>query len=190
MQRSAASFDEGYVDEGKRIAVVIRVLVHDTAQSKSLLGLLNLKDINFFDTSADYTQDIFGSFNGLALQSFSSSTGGEYVPRFKVPGNPAEPYSFKPFGIWWQKIILVDFQKQKFSRRQIILALANKDGGAHVDPDLNGDYAALTRENSMGWFYTVNGETGPFKDIELVSARAMAEEMLVTLKKVRSGLFA
>ena len=189
LKRSAIAFDEGYLDEGKRIAVVIRVLVHDTAQSKSLLGLLNLKDIDFFDTAPEYSQNIIGSFNGLALEMLSSSTGGRYVPRCKVPGNPAEPYAFKPFGIWWQKTILVDMQKQKFSRRKIILALANKDGGAHVDPELNADYAALTRENSMGWFYTIGDETGPFGDIELVSARQIAEEVLVTLKKARPDLF-
>ena len=153
------------------------------------MGLLNLKDIDFFDTAPEYSQNIIGSFNGLALKMLSSSAGGRYVPRCKVPGNPAEPYTFKPFGVWWQKTILVDIQKQEFSRRKIILALANKDGGAHVDPELNADYAALTRENSMGWFYTIGDETGPFGDIELVSARQIAEEVLVTLKKARPDLF-
>ena len=189
LKRSAKSFDDGYPDEGKRIAVVIRVLVHDTAQSKSLLGLLNLKDIDFFDTSPEYSQNVIGSFNGLALQQFSSSEEGSYVPRCKIPGNPAEPYSFKPFGFWWQKTILVDMKKQKFSRRKIILALANKDGGAHVDPKLNDDYASLTRDNSMGWFYVISDEAAPFGDIELVIARQMAEEVLVTLKKARPDLF-
>jgi hypothetical protein len=189
LERSTISFDQGYLDEGKRIAVVIRVLVHDTSQSKSLLGLLNLKDIDFLDTSPEYSENNLLSFNGLALQQFSSTEGGSYIPRCKIPGNPAEPYSFKPFGNWWQKTILVDKKKQKFSRRKIILALANKDGGAHVDSELDDDYAALIKENSMGWFYTIGDETAPFGDIELVSSRQIAEEVLITLRKARPDLF-
>jgi hypothetical protein len=37
---SASSFDNGYEAEAKRLAVTLRVLLHDTAQSHSLLGLL------------------------------------------------------------------------------------------------------------------------------------------------------
>ena len=38
IERSAAAFDEGHEEEAKRIAVVLRVLLHDTPQSTSLLG--------------------------------------------------------------------------------------------------------------------------------------------------------
>jgi hypothetical protein len=36
---SSQSFDAGYASEGKRIAVVLRVLLHDTNKSQSLLKL-------------------------------------------------------------------------------------------------------------------------------------------------------
>ena len=38
IQRSAEVFDQGSLDEAKRISVRIRALVHDTAASKSLLA--------------------------------------------------------------------------------------------------------------------------------------------------------
>ena len=41
----------------------------------------------------------------------------------------------------------------------------------------------------MGWFYITGDETGPVTDIELVSCRQVAEEIIVTLKKARSDLF-
>lgn len=40
LERSADAFDNGYEDEAKRMATAIRVLVHDTNQSISLLKQL------------------------------------------------------------------------------------------------------------------------------------------------------
>ena len=40
--RSAESYDNGFTDEAKRLAVTIRVLVHDTGKSTSLLKQLKL----------------------------------------------------------------------------------------------------------------------------------------------------
>ena len=40
--RSTQSFDDGFVSEAKRIAVIIRVLLHDTNRSISLLKLFGL----------------------------------------------------------------------------------------------------------------------------------------------------
>ena len=41
--RSSQSYDEGFTSEAKRIAVIIRVLFHDTQKSTSLLTLLQKK---------------------------------------------------------------------------------------------------------------------------------------------------
>ncbi|WP_280254972.1 hypothetical protein, partial [Nocardia wallacei] len=41
---SATAFDGGELPESKRIALVIRVLVHDTSASHSLLDQLGIKD--------------------------------------------------------------------------------------------------------------------------------------------------
>ena len=41
---SSRAFDQGDLAEAKRIALVIRVLVHDTAMSHSLLAQLGIKD--------------------------------------------------------------------------------------------------------------------------------------------------
>ena len=43
MELSWRSFDAGYEGEAKRLSAVIRLLVHDTSQSKSLLGQLGDK---------------------------------------------------------------------------------------------------------------------------------------------------
>jgi hypothetical protein len=55
---SASSFDRGYEAEAKRLAVTLRVLLHDTPQSHSLLDLLGVKDqIRFTNTAAEIEPD-------------------------------------------------------------------------------------------------------------------------------------
>lgn len=51
LERSTASFDQGYEDEAKRLAVTLRVLLHETAQSHSLLGQLGRRQGAFVDTA-------------------------------------------------------------------------------------------------------------------------------------------
>ena len=51
LQASAGAYDQGFEGEAKRLAVSIRVLVHDTSNSNSLLGQLGQKDIKFLDSA-------------------------------------------------------------------------------------------------------------------------------------------
>ena len=43
IKNSAQSFDDGFEGEAKRLALTIRVLVHDTSQSHSLLSQVDKK---------------------------------------------------------------------------------------------------------------------------------------------------
>lgn len=52
LRSSAASFDAGYEPEAKRMAVSLRVLLHDTPQSISVFKQLGLKDSWTFDDTA------------------------------------------------------------------------------------------------------------------------------------------
>lgn len=51
--RSCEAYDAGYIDEAVRIATVIRVLVHDTNRSNSLLKHLGATTINLLSTTED-----------------------------------------------------------------------------------------------------------------------------------------
>ena len=54
------------------------------------------------------------------------------------------------FNDWWNEIIFDD-KKNKFTRHDIVTYVANQDGGAHVDSELDESYATLTKMNSLGW---------------------------------------
>jgi hypothetical protein len=184
MRASARAYDAGFTGEAKRLAVVVRVLAHDTNSSVSLLRQLNLKGIPFCDTSYEYDpRKYFLSFHGLAMARVGPS-GGEFIPRCAEPPKPfGEPLQFVKFDEWWLKVVVVDTKHNKFTRQALVLTLSNKEGGAHVDPKLDAAYAALTRQNTIGMSYQYNEQAGDISGIELASVRQIAHEVLCSLEK-------
>ena len=99
-----------------------------------------------------------------------------------MPPKPGENPKLVPFDTWWNKIVIVDTKRDRFTRKDIILTISNTSGGAHVDPYLDEAYANLTKHNSMGWRYKVGNIEGDFINIELASARQIAQEILYSLQ--------
>ncbi|MFV7442382.1 hypothetical protein ACNPMZ_00865 [Acinetobacter pittii] len=180
---SSISFDSGFLAEAKRMATSIRVLLHDTASSKSLLGLLDIKDkILFINKAEPFDGNSMVSHLGLvAMRPYNAS----YCALLDdIPPYP-DLKPLKHFDEWWNEIVIKDNSGEEFTRKSLVLNLANKDGGAHVDPKLNSSYANLTRNNSAGWFsFTSEGGETPFKDIELHSIRQIAHELTSTLTAI------
>lgn len=182
---SCISFDNGFLAEAKRMATSIRVLLHDTVSSKSLLGLLGIKEkISFINKAEPFDGNSMVSHLGLvAMQSYNNKAS--YCALLdNIPPYP-DLKPLKPFDEWWNEIVIKDNSGEKFTRKSLVLDLANKDGGAHVDPKLNSSYANLTRNNSAGWssYTSEEGET-PIKDIELHSVRQITHELTRTLTTI------
>ena len=178
LELSCEAFDRGHFGEAKRLAATIRVLLHDTHNSKSLLGQLGKKCAKFYDTSLRVEPNSLISHSGLVGIVIESGT--YFAPLDDLP--PTEPPWWIEFDEWWSRVIFVDKMGRRTTRKDMILAMANQDGGAHVDPQLNEKYASLSRENALGWNYI-----GPKGEFELGSpvftaARQIAHEVLRTLK--------
>jgi hypothetical protein len=58
----------------------------------------------------------------------------------------------------------------------------NQDGGAHVDPKLVDNYAALSRSNSFGWKLGLDGKGQDSMGIEFASVRQIRYEILRSLE--------
>lgn len=193
MKQSATSYDNGFEDEAKRLAVVIRVLVHDTPKSTSLLTLLNKKNIKFYDSASDYDPSrVVVSHSGLVLKKFTfPQGGGEYIaPLEDLP--PSRSNSKKvDFDQWWdKKIVIRDNQKNTFTRKDLVTNVANTEGGAHVDANLDQAYANLSRFHSLGWKFFRSDVAEDFKNNPaLPSIRQIAHEVLKTLKDEFPKLF-
>ena len=181
LSSSAQSYYNGYETEAIRMAVAIRILLHDTRQSKSLLGQLNKKNILFYDTARDLDPRNVLTDIGMAIIKLSSK-GAEYIAG--LDDIPPELLNKKiPFENWWNKVVIRDKPRNEFTRKELVLFVANQDGGAHIDQSLDKKYALLSRFNSMAWKLVKGGIESPLKNRpELVCIRQMTHEVLRTLK--------
>ena len=179
LRGSSESFDTGFEGEAKRLAATIRLLVHDTKNgSHSLLMQMEIKDkMGFLDTAWEFNPKNLVSHNGLTMIRYSNGEGKFVAP---LGGGPRQG-QWVTFTSWWNRIVFVDNLKHKFTRRDLVLAVANQDGGAHVDPALDSDYAALSRENTLGWFVSDGKTERPLPGPELPAVRQIAYELLISL---------
>jgi hypothetical protein len=179
IERSAASFDEGFEDEAKRLAHTIRVLVHDSNNSHSVLKQLDLKRGMFLDSALPFFDASPLSYHGLI-----SAGGHGKKADFQAMLDEAPGHRQLPFEDWWNAPVIVDQKGHQFSRRDIILTAANQDGGSHVDPRLDDAYAALAKQNSLSWFsIKSDGKAEPIPSPERDTIRQIAHELLKTLKR-------
>jgi len=191
MQESAISYDRGFESEAKRLAVVIRVLVHDTPQSTSLLTLLGRKrQMLFYDSASKYNPRNLATSNCLTVMKVSAEEA-EYVAPLDDLSSGRDKNKKRSFNNWWKRLIIYkDNKNNTFTRSDLVLAAANTEGGAHVDPRLDQAYADLSRFNSLGWKLFVHGEEKDFNNTPILpSIRQIAHEVLRTLKDEFPDLF-
>ena len=152
LHASSAAFDAGFHDEAIRIATVIRVLIHQTKSSTSLLKHLNATTINLLSTCEGATDRTL-MYIGMGTVQVSGDGTHKYFPSLgDVPVTTLVPVSK-----WWDQVVFVE-GPSRLSRKKIVLSAANQDGGAHVDDKLNAEYQALTSDGFAGHvLHTVGG---------------------------------
>jgi SEC-C motif len=214
LRSSSEAYDGGNEPEAKRLSVNLRVLVHDTRRSVSLLTHLDIKDeLPFVDTAPPPPPPgVIPVFSGglcQAQKTFGEGTKTQIVPVLDLdPERNAMPRQC--FADWWETPVLHDHEGNAFSRKDFVLAVADQDGGAHVDAQLEPAYEALTRGNSMrmttstettedGWEVVMGGTFGggPQPQVEppthgeplansiaLASIRQIAHEMLIAVEAI------
>ena len=178
MKLSAQSYDKGFEGEARRLATCIRVLVHDTKISKSLLGQLDAKNRLYWDSRGSVDIGWAPESDSCFVVVQIAEAGMRYVPALERGPFPMLQSDFEK---WWNGIVLTDGQGHQFTRKEMVLTLANQDGGAHVDPFLDEKYANLTRNSSFGWSDISGSETKPLTGIELSAVRQIAHEILKSL---------
>jgi hypothetical protein len=154
LQASAGAYDSGQESEAKRLALHLRVLLHDTRQQQSLLTRLGVRDtLPWTDTSSGPVPNgviVYGAGLAMLRMHLGPDASISYAP----PLADRSPERFHPgqaFIDWWREPVLDDAQGNQFSRADLVLAVADQDGGAHIDDRLTPAYAALSRGNSLGF---------------------------------------
>lgn len=180
LRASCAAFDAGFDGEAKRMAVSARVLLHDTANSHSLLDQMGLKGVGFYTTSFPWSSTNLLAHHGL-LAIKAEAQGASYV---SLLDDIPPPYiRWTPFNDWWNEIIFDDRKGSQLKRRDIVLGLANKEGGAHVDPKLSPTYEAITRKSQFWTFESGKGSKPLEGKMERVTMRQIGHEVLRTIEK-------
>ena len=130
LRNSVAAYDEGDAEEAVRIGGVIRVLCHDTSKSTSLLQHMGQKvTLKLVSTAKTVPPHLLADIDFAELMAgMTFSSGLTYDP---VPaGSPTIACSD-----WWDQAVF-SRDSVMYTRKDVVLSAANKDGGAHVDaPD-------------------------------------------------------
>jgi hypothetical protein len=169
LRRSALEFDRGNHDEAIRLATTLRVLLHDTQNSTSLLTHLGIKNhLRFIDTGlyrdrlnqaldqwvaevspGNIIAGVTPGEAGLVEVGIGPDGKPGWFPPLRErrfpDGSPKARASIEPqqFENWWNTPLVEASNMRQFSRLELVKIMANQDGGAHVDASLDQDYHDL-----------------------------------------------
>ena len=140
LERSCAAFDAGNTEEALRVAVTLRVLFHDTKRSISLLTHLGIKSsaIVLSTFEPGYRENNKDRTFSFTIPLFLNSLGERTAPLSR-----SRRHEFITASEWWDEIIA--YTNYKVSRKDVVLAAANQDGGAHVDATPDKKTAIMIR---------------------------------------------
>lgn len=194
LKLSCDSFDSGNEEEALRIAATLRLLLHDTGKSHSLLSQLGVKDnMQFVDSALPLDPQavvkdgrhimVLHGLPGLVAIT-PTNTGWRYVAPLGVREYAKGDVSFQE---WWETPCVPGPDK-RYTRKQLILQMANKEGGVHIDAKINEAYRAL-QESSIGTVQA-NGIVGYTNSVVDASMRQIAWELQQTTTKAEAELAA
>ena len=196
LKLNCKQFDEGSVVSAVQIATQLRVLVHDTNNSTSLLAQTGQKDtLQYLDSSIKHRGGI--SFWHIENVSNQVITVNEYIYagllkkkmtdglHGKTPTLNFEPLleannhsqQLVDFDTWYKGQTMFEYGQLKMTRKDIICTLANKEGGAHVDMNYSDDYKYFKEPTMLD--ININGMIARFNQNPVyVSVRQIAWEVM------------
>lgn len=175
LERSCNAYDDGVHDEAIRIATIIRILIHQTSNSTSLLKHLNATTINLLSTVKKISENTIHAPMTMSTVTFSSNGAVQY-PNL---GNSSYKEQI-PVSKWWDQVVIVN-GSMRLTRKKIVRSAADQDGGAHVDTNLNSEYEQLTEAGFSGRvFGNQNGNVYEerLKGTHTICLRQMGYELL------------
>jgi hypothetical protein len=179
LRTSLRGFYAGDFAESVRIATVIKVLVHESGMSKPLLKQAkpNGLDLPILEHAGEWTgqEEIFSFAVSVRL-------GPTIAPAVDLGSSH---HTLSSVGAWWNRTVFT-FQSRIgtqliYRRKQVVLILSSKEGGAHVDQNEDPDYARLLTDLPLSFAdYGLPVET---PDLARFLTAQSGVEMLECLKR-------
>jgi hypothetical protein len=178
LETSCELYDKGNVTEAIRLAATLRVLLHDTRNSISLLTHLGAKPILLLSTSITFKKP---QLLNLPLVRSTIAIPDCTFKAFPIL-NTSQRNDTVNFETWWRKERIIELNAETLHRRELILIAANQDGGAHVDKSLNPTYDKTRLGAGMEVEFVMKGglptKTASFENVHYASLRQIAYEVL------------
>jgi hypothetical protein len=179
LRTSLRAFYAGDFAESVRIATIIRVLVHESGMSKPLLKQAkpNGLELPILEHVGEWRgqEEIFSFAVSVRL-------GPTVAPAVDLASSH---HTLSSLGGWWNRTVFT-FQSRIgtqliYRRKQVVLILSNKEGGAHVDQNEDADYARLLTDLPLSFAdYGLQVET---PDLARFLTAQSGVEMLECLKR-------
>jgi hypothetical protein len=171
--RSSDAHDVGYFSEAKRFAVAMRALFHDAPPFRSLFMQAEGVHGNFISTLLPPGTDGIDRYGGLIRAAKLNGRSHHYAPL-----DWAWYSRWLPLSDWWSEPVFVDEARRQLTRRDVVLTVASKDGGANVDASLSMLYARLLGYNPSA---TAESTGEAITSQERAAIRQIVHEALRTL---------
>jgi hypothetical protein len=182
---SARGFYAGNYAESLRTAVHLRILVHESGTNKPLLRQVRSDglDLQILDNVGGTVQA------GEKVFSFSVSLRVDKPSVFPSVDLESTNYKRRSIGAWWNREVFAFWSQGKqgisqwmtYTRAQVVLILANKEGGAHVDSEIDPAYAILLTDQPL--HFQFEGIEVQTPDLAKFLTAQSGVEMLECLKR-------
>jgi len=179
LRTSARAFYAGDFAESVRIATILRTLVHETGRCKPLLKQArpNALDLPILEHAAQSADD-----DALFRFAVSVRLGSPIAPAVDLHSSHNTSSSI---GAWWGREVFA-FRSWVgtqliYTRKRVMLILADKEGGAHVDPFQDPDYVRLLTDSPLS--FADHGLPVATPDLARFLAAQSGVQMLDSLKR-------
>ena len=147
LKASAAQYDAGQLTSYRRMATALRVLLHETGTSRSLISQMSLETRQFLTCSASPRPENLMVDCDLIALLIPTEAGKRAM---WISGLDNWAMEFTSFESWWSDPVINDGKACVFSRSSLVLHVANQDGGSHVDPEIDQSFEEM-RKTRFTW---------------------------------------
>ena len=134
LKNSCALYDQGDEDEAIRIATTLRILLHNTNQSKSLFRRLKIENLFSTAPNVKIAPGAYGVIGLVCLRTTFNQNGieGHCIPSFAnkknngislSKGNPKNINSL--VSDWWEQEIIFYWKEMLMTRKKLFLVPTN-----------------------------------------------------------------
>ena len=183
-------YDNGEKIFISKIALNIRVLLHNTKNCKSAYESLKsqgLRAVLFPDTRGyNHLHDLNeGKIDMVSSKMYQCdvSTTSSHI-KYKISYKKSKDYNYWNFQDWWNNATVLFWGNNVLCRRDIVCMVADQDGGAHIDNEI--DERLYVLRNSIPATATIvfNNTKIILNSNDILNSviRAIAEEVIYTFE--------